>query len=80
MLSGVWDWMSPCLRCMMVDDFIGQGGKPANLRGWVEKNGTAICAVGLTGKTYSAKLMPKEEQLHALRERPGSAFELWWRE
>ena len=64
---------------IMVDDFIGQGGTLANLRGWVEKHGgTVICAVGLTGRPYSARLNPTEEQLHELRERHGRDFEDWW--
>ncbi len=63
----------------MVDDFIGQGGTLANLRGWVEKKGGKIVgAVGLTGKPYSAKLNPKEEQLHELRQRHARTFEKWW--
>ena len=65
---------------VMVDDFIGQGGTLANLRGWVEKkNGKVIGAVGLTGKTYSAKLNPTLEQLHELREKHGPELENWWR-
>ena len=68
-------------RYVMVDDFIGQGGTLANLRGWVEKQGgTVIGAVGLTGKAYSAQLNPSEEQLHELRQEHGSDFEKWWRE
>ena len=68
-------------RYIMVDDFIGQGGTLANLRGWVEKQGgTVVGAVGLTGKAYSAKLNPSEEQLHELRQKHGSDFEKWWRE
>jgi len=64
---------------VVVDDFIGQGGTLANLRGWIEKNGgTVIYAVGLTGKPYSAKLAPTKEQLHELRERHGSELEKWW--
>ncbi len=64
---------------IMVDDFIGQGGTLANLRGWVERHrGTVICAVGLTGKPYSAKLNPTKEQLHELREKHGPDFEDWW--
>ena len=63
----------------MVDDFIGQGGTPANLRGWVERcGGTVIHAVGLTGKPYSAKLAPTREQLDELRERHGTGLERWW--
>ena len=66
---------------VMVDDFIGQGGTLANLRGWIEKQGgTVVGAVGLTGKPYSAKLNPSEEQLHELRQKHGPDFEKWWRE
>ena len=66
---------------VMVDDFIGQGGTLANLRGWVEKQGGRVVgAVGLTGKPYSAKLNPSEEQLHELRQKHGPDFERWWQE
>ena len=66
---------------VMVDDFIGQGGTLANLRGWIEKqDGTVVGAVGLTGKPYSAKLSPLKEQLYELRQKHGSDFEKWWRE
>ena len=66
---------------MMVDDFIGQGGTLANLRGWVEqRGGTVFGAVGLTGKPYSAKLSPSKEQLHELEQKHGPDFEDWWRE
>ena len=66
---------------VMVDDFIGQGGTLANLRGWIEKQGgTVVGTVGLTGKPYSAKLNPSEEQLHELRQKHGPDFEKWWRE
>ena len=65
---------------VMVDDFIGQGGTMANLRGWIEKQGgTVIGAVGLTGKPYSAKLNPTKGQLHELRDKHGRDFEKWWR-
>ena len=66
---------------VMVDDFIGQGGTLANLRGWIEKQGGRVVgAVGLTGKQYSAKLNPSREQLHELEQKHGSDFESWWRE
>ena len=66
---------------VMVDDFIGQGGTLANLRGWIEKRGgNVVGAVALTGKPYSAKLSPSQEQLRELRERHGPDFEKWWRE
>ena len=66
---------------VMVDDFVGQGGTLANLRGWIEKQGgRAVGAIVLTGKPYSAKLSPSKEQLYALRQRHGSDFEEWWQE
>lgn len=68
-------------RYVMVDDFIGQGGTLANLRGWVEKQGGLVVgAVGLTGKAYSVRLNPSEERLHELREKHGPDFEKWWKE
>ena len=68
-------------RYVMVDDFIGQGGTLANLRGWVERQGGTVAgAVSLTGKTYSARLNPSEAQLHELRKKHGPDFEAWWRE
>ena len=66
---------------VMVDDFVGQGGTLANLRGWIEKQGGRVVgAVGLTGKPYSAKLSPSKEQLHELRQKHGADLEKWWRE
>ena len=66
---------------LMVDDFIGQGGTLANLRGWVEKRGgRVIGAVALAGKPYSSKLNPTEEQIHELKQKHGPSFEKWWRE
>ena len=57
---------------LMVDDFIGQGGTLANLRGWIETQGGRVGgAVALTGKPYSAILAPSKEQLHELRQKHG---------
>ena len=65
---------------VMADDFIGQGGTLANLRGWIEKQGGKVVgAVALTGKPYSAKLNPSQEQLDELRQKHGSDFERWWK-
>ena len=65
---------------VIVDDFIGQGGTLANLRGWIEKRGgKVIGAIALTGKPYSAKLNPSQEQLDELRQKHGSDFEKWWK-
>lgn len=66
---------------LLVDDFIGQGGTMANLRGWIEsQRGQVVGAVALSGKPYSAKLQPTEEQLHELRQRHGEGLEEWWRQ
>ena len=65
---------------LMVDDFIGQGGTLANLRGWIEKRGGQVAgAIALTGKPYSSRLNPSQEQLHELRQKHGSDFEKWWK-
>ncbi len=67
-------------KYLMVDDFIGQGGTLANLRGWIRKQGGKVVgAVALTGKPYSAKLKLSQEQLDELRQRHGKDFEKWWR-
>ncbi|MGH9751540.1 MAG: phosphoribosyltransferase [Blastocatellia bacterium] len=64
---------------LLVDDFIGQGGTLANLKGFVEANGArAIGATALTGKAYSAKLRLSEETLQRLREKYGTELEKWW--
>ena len=64
---------------IMVDDFIGQGGTLANLRGFVEFNGgRVIAATTLTGKPFSAKLAVDADQLAALRAKHGEALEIWW--
>ena len=66
---------------VMVDDFVGQGGTLANLRGWIAKRGgNVIGAVALTGKPYSVRLNPTEEQLDELRQEHGRRFEEWWKE
>ena len=64
---------------LLVDDFIGQGGTLANLRGFVETNGgRVIGAAALTGKTYSAKLRVGEQALLELRRKHGERLEEWW--
>jgi hypothetical protein len=66
---------------LLVDDFIGQGGTLANLRGYIESNGGKVLgATVLTGKPYSAKISPTNEQLIALRLKHGNALETWWSE
>lgn len=66
---------------LLVDDFIGQGGTLANLKGFIETHGgRVIGATVLTGKPYSAKLSPTNEQLARLRAKHGQALEIWWRQ
>lgn len=66
---------------VMVDDFVGQGGTLANLRGWIaKKGGNVIGAVALAGRWYSTRLTPSKEQLHELRKKHGSRLEKWWKE
>jgi hypothetical protein len=64
---------------LLVDDFIGQGGTLANLKGYIEsKGGKVIGATVLTGKDFSAKLALTNEQLAALRAKHED-LEDWWK-
>jgi len=66
---------------VLVDDFVGQGGTLANLRGFIEAGwGRVLAAVTLTGKHHSAKLALEKSQLEELRQRHGEDFEKWWQE
>ncbi len=63
----------------LVDDFIGQGGTLANLKGFVESKGARVVgAAVLCGKPYSADLRPNAETLAGLREKHGEELEEWW--
>jgi hypothetical protein len=73
-------------RCyLLVDDFIGQGGTLANLKGHIEANGgIVIGATALTGRPDSVVLAPNVDQLGvdqlgALRAKHGRDLEDWWR-
>lgn len=69
----------PGRNYVIVDDFVGQGGTIANLKGWIEsQGGRVIGAVVLTGKPYSAKITPSGGQIAALRSKHGQ-IEDWWR-
>jgi predicted amidophosphoribosyltransferase len=49
--------VEPGQNYLLVDDFIGQGGTLANLRGWIlHCGGRVVGSTVLTGKPYSAKL------------------------
>lgn len=63
----------------LVDDFIGQGGTLANLRGYLEHmGGRVLGATSLTGKPYSAKIAVEMQQLADLRSKHGKNLEMWW--
>jgi hypothetical protein len=63
----------------LIDDFIGQGGTLANLRGFLMRGGGRVVGGSvLTGKSYSANLSSDEQQIILLREKHGSELESWW--
>jgi hypoxanthine-guanine phosphoribosyltransferase len=67
------------LEYFLVDDFVGQGGTLANLRGFVESRGAKVLgATSLTGKGYSAKLSLSKETLRGLKGKHGTELEQWW--
>jgi len=64
----------------LVDDFVGQGGTLANLRGFIMGRGGEVCgATVLTGKPGSA-ILSSEPSLHdELRCKHGDELEIWWK-
>lgn len=63
---------------VLVDDFIGQGGTIANLRGHILRNGGVVLgATVLTGNASSAALRPAPATLAELRNRHAN-IESWW--
>lgn len=66
---------------VLVDDFIGQGGTLANLRGHILAGGGSVMATTvLTGKPHSATLSLSVGTLAELRSKHGADLEGWWRE
>lgn len=66
-------------RYFLVDDFVGQGGTLANLRGWIiHQGGEVVGATALTGKPYSANLKIDSELLEELKATHGEELEHWW--
>lgn len=66
-------------RYVLADDFVGQGGTLANLRGYVmEKGGIVDGFISLTGQSRSAKIGSRSETLVELRKKH-AALETWWR-
>jgi hypothetical protein len=65
-------------RYLLVDDFVGQGGTLANLRGYIEASGgNVVGMVSLTGQRRSATLAVTDETLQALRNKHED-LESWW--
>ena len=68
-------------RYLLVDDFVGQGGTFANLRGHIERaGGTVVAATALTGRGDSAILALTPETLTKLRNKHGEDLEKWWQQ
>ncbi len=66
---------------LIVDDFIGQGGTVANLKGFVEARGGRVIGITtLTGRSYSAKLAPEPSLIQAVRDKHGNDLETWWQQ
>jgi adenine/guanine phosphoribosyltransferase-like PRPP-binding protein len=66
---------------LIVDDFVGQGGTIANLRGYlISQGGIGVAATALTGKSYSAILNASREQIERLRAKHGQELERWWQD
>jgi hypoxanthine-guanine phosphoribosyltransferase len=64
---------------LLIDDFVGQGGTLANLRGHVEaQGGKVIGAISLAGKRRSTQLRLGAETLQNLRGKHGEQLEEWW--
>jgi len=63
---------------LLVDDFIGQGGTLANLRGYItSQGGNVVGMASLTGQRRSAILAVTDGTLQALREKHEN-LESWW--
>jgi hypothetical protein len=66
-------------RYFLVDDFVGQGGTLANLRGHIVHYGGQVAgAACLTGRADSARLALKPQTLEELRHKHGPELENWW--
>ncbi|MFL6672076.1 MAG: hypothetical protein ACJ8LG_02155 [Massilia sp.] len=78
-LQAVFDGQVEAGRAhVLVDDFIGQGGTMANLRGHIVRNrGRVLGATVLTGNSSAAALVPDPAILQELRDKHGS-IQSWW--
>lgn len=72
--------VEPGRAYVLVDDFIGQGGTLANLRGHILAGGGAVLgATVLTGNASAAALVPDAATLQELRDKHGH-IETWWKQ
>jgi hypothetical protein len=70
--------VSPQRHYVIVDDFIGQGGTIANLRGHlIQGGGQVLGATVLTGKPFSAALACEADLITALRTHHGHLEHDW---
>jgi hypoxanthine-guanine phosphoribosyltransferase len=66
---------------VLVDDFVGQGGTLANMRGYAQSGGAKVIgAAVLTGKGYSAEIALSPQTLQSPEDRYGKELEDWWRQ
>lgn len=78
-LPAVFDGAVRVANYVLIDDFVGQGGTFANLRGHVEAQGGRVTgAISLAGKNRSAQLRLSGTTLQKLREKHGNQLEEWW--
>ncbi|MBA2320571.1 MAG: phosphoribosyltransferase [Deltaproteobacteria bacterium] len=69
----------PGLHYLLVDDFVGQGGTLANMRGHLlAGGGQVVGATVLTGKLHSLHLALTDSTLAQLRAKHGKELEDWW--
>ena len=69
----------PARRYLLVDDFVGQGGTLANLRGWLVHQGSRVAGATVsTGKAFSSILTLSNEQIDKLTETHGQDLRKWW--
>ena len=63
---------------LLLDDFIGQGGTLANMKGYIEsKGGIVIGSVVMAGKDFSSKLKLQQSTLTELRSKHGNLEPEW---
>ena len=67
-------------RYLVVDEFVGHDGTPANLNGYVHsRGGSVIGATVFTGKPYSATISSDIDALARLRDKHGKTLENGWK-